>query len=133
MESAIGTPARFITASTGSALASVPQNLSAVQALELLEQDQQVYLLDVRTFQEYQQIRLDGATLIPIDQLLRRIAELPKEQPILVVCAVGGRSYIAGKALRAMGHQEVYNLDGGLEAWRRAQLPLETGPEDRKK
>lgn len=114
---------------TGSALASVPQNLSAVQALELLEQDQQVYLLDVRTFQEYQQIRLDGATLIPIDQLLRRIAELPKERPILVYCAVGSRSSQVVNYLAKIGYGPVYNLNGGIWAWQLRGYPvLKGGP-----
>lgn len=111
------------------ALASVPQNLNAVQARELLEKDQQVYLLDVRTFQEYQQVRLDGAQLIPIDQLLRRIAELPKDQPILVYCAVGSRSSQVVSYLARIGYGPVYNLSGGIWAWQLRGYPvLKGGP-----
>lgn len=108
-------------------LASVPQNLSAVQALELLEKNKQVYLLDVRTFQEYQQIRLDGATLIPIDQLLRRIAELPKDKPILVYCAVGSRSSQVVNYLAKIGYGPVYNLTGGIWAWQLRGYPVLNG------
>jgi len=64
---------------------------------------------------------------------MRGRLDVPKEQPILVVCAIGGRSYIVSKTLLAMGHHEVYNLDGGIESWWRAGLPVETGSEDRKK
>lgn len=111
------------------ALASVPQNLSAVQAREMLEKNDQVYLLDVRTFQEYSQIRLAGANLIPIDQLLRRIAELPKDRPILVYCAVGSRSTQVMNYLAKIGYGPVYNLNGGIWAWQLRGYPvLKGGP-----
>lgn len=111
------------------ALASVPQNLSAVQALELLEKNKQVYLLDVRTFQEYSQIRLEGANLIPIDQLLRRIAELPKDRPILVYCAVGSRSSQVVNYLAKIGYGPIYDLNGGIWAWQLRGYPvLKGGP-----
>lgn len=110
-------------------LASVPQNLSAVQAREMLEKNDQVYLLDVRTFQEYSQVRLAGATLIPIDQLLRRIAELPKNRPILVYCAVGSRSTQVMNYLAKIGYGPVYNLNGGIWAWQLRGYPvLKGGP-----
>lgn len=108
-------------------LASVPQNLSAVQAREMIEKDTQVYLLDVRTFQEYSQIRLAGANLIPIDQLLRRIAELPKDRPILVYCAVGSRSTQVVNYLAKVGYGPVYNLNGGIWAWQLRKYPVLTG------
>jgi len=51
----------------------------------------------------------------------------------MLLCAVGGRSYIAGKVLISRGYREVYNLDGGIEAWRRAGFAVLKGPEDREK
>lgn len=111
------------------ALAAVPENLSAVQAREMIEEDPQVYLLDVRTFQEYSEVRLEGAQLIPIDQLLRRIAELPKERPILVYCAVGSRSTQVVNYLAKIGYGPVYNLNGGIWAWQLRKYPvLKGGP-----
>ena len=109
------------------------KSVSGAEAQTMINQKENLLVIDVRTPQERAQVRLSGSELIPIGDVMRGRLVVPKEQPILVVCAVGGRSYIASKALLAMGHQEVYNLDGGIEAWRRAQLPVETGPEDRKK
>ena len=109
--------------------ASVPQSLSAVQARELLDNNRQVYLLDVRTFEEYQQLRLDGASLIPIDQLLQRIAELPRDRPILVYCAVGSRSSQVVNYLAKVGYGPIYNLSGGIWAWQLRGFPvLQGGP-----
>lgn len=111
------------------ALAAVPQNISAVQAREMIEKDSQLYLLDVRTFQEYSEIRLEGATLIPIDQLLRRIAELPKDRPMLVYCAVGSRSTQVVNYLAKIGYGPIYNLNGGIWAWQLRKYPvLKGGP-----
>jgi rhodanese-related sulfurtransferase len=49
---------------------------------------------------------------------------LPKDKPILLVCAVGGRSYVAAQVMSRQGFQEVYNLSGGISAWVKAGLPL---------
>ncbi|PLX87991.1 MAG: rhodanese-like domain-containing protein [Desulfuromonas sp.] len=111
----------------GAACASVPQNISAVQARDMIAGDSQIYLLDVRTFQEYSQVRLAGAHLIPIDQLLRRIAELPKDQPILVYCAVGSRSTQVVNYLAKIGYGPVYNLNGGIWAWQLRGYPVLKG------
>jgi rhodanese-related sulfurtransferase len=116
-------------AAGGPALASVPQNLTASQAREMIEQDSQLFLLDVRTFPEYQQVRMKDAQLIPIDQLLRRIAELPKDRPILVYCAVGSRSTQVVNYLAKNGYGPVYNLNGGIWAWQLRGYPvLKGGP-----
>jgi rhodanese-related sulfurtransferase len=119
----------LLLAGAGSVLASIPQNLTASQARDLIEQDSQVFLLDVRTFPEYQQVRMKDARLIPIDQLLRRIAELPKDRPILVYCAVGSRSSQVVNYLAKNGYGPVYNLNGGIWAWQLRGYPvLKGGP-----
>lgn len=74
-------------------------------------------------------MRLTNSQFVPIGEVMRGRLNVPKDTPLLVVCAVGGRSYIVSKALIAMGHKEIYNLDGGIEAWWRAGYPVETGPE----
>jgi len=107
--------------------ASVPQNITAVQARELIEAQKDLYLLDVRTLQEYSEVRLEGATLVPIDQLLRRIAELPKDRPILVYCAVGSRSSQVVNYLAKVGYGPVYNLKGGIWAWQLRKYPVLKG------
>jgi rhodanese-related sulfurtransferase len=119
--------------STKEAVEKQFKSISSRQAQEMMAQKKDLLVLDVRTPQERNQVRLVDSTLVPIGDVMRGRLDVPKEQPILVVCAIGGRSYIVSKTLLAMGHHEVYNLDGGIESWWRAGLPVETGPEDRKK
>lgn len=109
------------------AAAGVARDLSVPEAVDLLRKDSRVYLLDVRTPGEYRQVRLEGAHLIPIDQLLRRVGELPRDRPILVYCTVGARSSQVFRYLAAQGYSEVYNLSGGLSAWQLRGLPVLKG------
>lgn len=109
------------------ALAAPARNISAAEAAQLLQREKRVYLLDVRTPGEFMQLRLDGAHLIPIDQLLRRIGELPKDRPILVYCAVGSRSSQVAGYLAQQGYSEVYNLYGGISAWQLRGYPVLQG------
>jgi rhodanese-related sulfurtransferase len=110
------------------AAAGVARDLSVAEARDLLQKDASVYLLDVRTPGEYLQVRLAGARLVPIDQLLRRVGELPRDRPILVYCTVGARSSQVFRYLAAQGYPEVYNLYGGISAWQLRGLPVQQGP-----
>jgi len=66
---------------------------------------------------------LPNARNIPLAELGQRAAELPKGKPVLVCCATGARS---GRAAASLGKdgREVFNLAGGLQAWREAGLPV---------
>lgn len=113
----------------GFALAAVAKNVSPSEAYQLVEQREGLFLLDVRTFGEYRQARLEGARLIPIDQIMKRISELPTDKPILVYCAVGSRSAQVVNYLARRGYPEVYNLYGGIYSWAQKGLPiLQGGP-----
>jgi phage shock protein E len=106
------------------ATAAVSRNVQPRDAVALLSQRQPVFLLDVRTPGEYRQGHLDGAHLIPIDQLGKRLAEIPRDRPVLVYCAVGSRSAQVYSYLARRGYPEVYNLDGGIYAWAAQGYPL---------
>lgn len=108
-------------------MAGVARDVTVTQAREMLEKNPQIFLLDVRTPGEYRQVRLEGARLIPIDQLLQRLGELPKDRPILVYCTVGARSSQVFRYLAGQGYPEVYNLYGGLSAWQLRGLPVVKG------
>lgn len=129
MRSRLFLPMLFLLAALAvPAVAGVARDISAADARTMLQEDPRVYLLDVRTAGEYFQVRLDGAHLIPIDHLLQRIGELPKDQPILVYCTVGARSSQVVNYLARQGYPEVYNLRGGLSAWMVRNLPVLQGP-----
>jgi rhodanese-related sulfurtransferase/rubrerythrin len=74
-------------------------------------------LLDVRQPGEYEQGHLPGARLIPLKELPSRLGELHKNKPVIVYCAVGGRSRAAAQLLSGRDFTEVYNLRGGIKAW----------------
>ena len=48
----------------------------------------------------------------------------PQDKPILLICAVGGRSLALGQIMSKNGWNEIYNLKGGISAWKEAELPL---------
>ena len=108
-------------------LAVAASNIDVQAAQRLLKERRDVYLLDVRTPGEYQQMRLADAHLIPIDQVTRRIDEIPKNRPVIIYCAVGSRSAQVFNFLARKGYQEVYNLDGGIYAWAQRGLPILQG------
>ncbi|MBI5483574.1 MAG: rhodanese-like domain-containing protein [Deltaproteobacteria bacterium] len=101
------------------------RNISSREAKALLEKDRNVYLLDVRSPQEYSQGKLAGSALIPVGQLERRLAEVPKDKPVLVYCAVGSRSGYAAGLLARRGHKEVYNMTDGIVGWYRNGFPVQ--------
>jgi len=101
------------------------KNIMSPEAKKLVEQKKNVYLLDVRTPQEYAQAKLKGSVLIPINEIERRVNEVPKNRPILVLCAVGSRSNLVAGFLVNKGYGEVYNLTDGLVGWYRNGFPLD--------
>jgi adenylyltransferase/sulfurtransferase len=76
-----------------------------------------VVLLDVREPFEHDIARIDGATLLPLGELPDRIAELPRDKEIIVMCKSGTRSAHATAFLQEQGFRDVYNLAGGITAW----------------
>jgi rhodanese-related sulfurtransferase len=83
------------------------------------------FVLDVRRHEEWVEKRLRGATLIPMDQLNDRIEEMPDDQVIYVICAVGGRSARVAEALRRAGYDAV-NVAGGVNKWVEEGRPFES-------
>ncbi len=84
-------------------------------------------VLDVRDAAEFATGHLPKARHIPLDQLSNRIEEIGKykEKPVLVTCRSGPRAGAAVRLLKKAGFTTVYQLKGGLGAWREASLPLE--------
>jgi len=74
-------------------------------------------LIDVREPFEYEIARIDGAKLIPLGEISERLDELSGEQPIVVHCHSGKRSAQAARLLQQRGFANVYNLEGGIDAW----------------
>ena len=98
-------------------------SLDTLGATRLIN-DTEATVLDVRASGEFEAGHLPNARNIPLDDLERRAGELPAGRPVIVCCATGSRSAKAAASLRKAGRQDVFNLDGGLNAWRQAGLPV---------
>lgn len=97
---------------------------------EYLEQGQDPVLLDVRGLDEWERGHLKGAVHIPRGELERQAeATLPdKSREVIVICAGGVRSLLAGETLKAMGYEKVISMEGGYGDWEDAHLPAEIPP-----
>jgi rhodanese-related sulfurtransferase len=86
------------------------------------------FLLDVREPSEVEAGYIAGAVNIPVRDLLKNLDKLPGlNDPIVIYCGSGHRGALAMSALRILGYTDVKNLGGGTGAWKKAELPLETG------
>jgi rhodanese-related sulfurtransferase len=84
-------------------------------------------VIDVRNEDEYAEERIPGVRLIPLSELGDRVEEVPADQRVYVVCAAGGRSLAAARALNQAGFDTV-SVKGGTKAWAAEGRPVESGP-----
>ena len=96
--------------------------LAAVQLIN----HQDALVLDVREDVEYDAGHIANAKHIPVGKIEGRLQELEKfkSKPIVVVCRSGMRSNRACPVLRKHGFTNVHNLEGGINAWQQASLPV---------
>ena len=74
-------------------------------------------VVDVREPWEVELCRIDGSVSIPLGELARRMDELPRERPLVLVCHHGGRSQHAAMLLEGARFAQLHNLAGGVESW----------------
>jgi len=104
--------------------AGVAKDITSTEAKTIMDKKKNAYLLDVRTPDERRQGYISGSVLIPIDMVGKRLAEIPKNRPVIVYCAVGSRSRSVAQALANNGYPEVYNMRDGIYGWYRNGLPV---------
>lgn len=102
------------------------KGVNAAEAVRLFNDG--AYLLDVRTAGEFKDGFIGEATNISVTELGSRIGNLPadKDAPLLVYCQTGARSSRAAGILTKNGYTDVYNLAGGIMAWKNAGYPIST-------
>lgn len=108
--------------------AQVKTNLSAPEFENGISNKDSVQVLDVRTPGEFEGGHIKGALLADWNnktEFERRIQFVDKHKPVYVYCLAGGRSAAAAKEMRANGYLNVYELNGGINAWKAASKPLE--------
>ena len=95
---------------------SLPE-ISPQELKQKLDENDPVFLLDVREQSEYDIVHLEDAQLIPLNTLPHHIDSLPSDQEIVVFCHHGQRSLYATAFLHQNGYTEAKNLIGGIDQW----------------
>jgi sulfur-carrier protein adenylyltransferase/sulfurtransferase len=91
--------------------------MSAQELRRKMDTREPFELIDVREPFEYEIARIDGAKLIPLGEITERVDELQRDRPIVVHCHSGQRSAQAVRLLQQRDFADVYNLEGGIDAW----------------
>jgi glyoxylase-like metal-dependent hydrolase (beta-lactamase superfamily II)/rhodanese-related sulfurtransferase len=99
------------------------QDLGQLSVTQLHEQRASLLMLDVREPGEWQEGHIAGAVHMPFYTIEARLAELDAAQPSAVICGSGQRSAVAAAMLQRHGFQRLFNVSGGMEAWKQARLP----------
>jgi rhodanese-related sulfurtransferase len=88
-----------------------------------LMNDHNATVIDVRAPAEFDAGHVANSKNIPLEDVSKRLGELAKDKPVIVVCQTGPRASKAAASLREAGFAQVFVLDGGVNAWKEAGLP----------
>lgn len=92
-------------------------DVSVDEALRLW-QSKEAVIIDVRTPGEYRDGHIPGVVNIPLDELERRLNEVPKDKKVVLICRTGSRSAQGTRLLRSKGFTNVFNSTGGMSTWK---------------
>ena len=109
----------------------IPQ-LDVQQAADMLSQADSegrgALLVDVREKNELEAVRAPGVVHVPLSTFAEASGSLPRDRPILFICASGKRSLVAAEYLQRNGYSDVANVAGGTIEWHKRGLPTLSGP-----
>lgn len=105
---------------------ALPREISVAEASAM--RDAGAFILDVRQPEEWNEVHIPGATLIPLGELASRVSEIPADQEIVVVCRSGNRSQQGRDILLSAGFENVTSMAGGVNQWSAAGFETTTGP-----
>jgi rhodanese-related sulfurtransferase len=118
-----GVPARAVHAPTDSPLAIAPEDVQRYR-----EAGEEVVVIDLRPAEAFRRGRVARAQSLPLGDLRRRLGEVPRTGRVVLYAATPEEAAAAYQALRDAGHRNVMVLAGGLSAWLRLGLPVESAP-----
>jgi rhodanese-related sulfurtransferase len=105
---------------------AAPPMVTPQQVHELqVKKDPALFVLDVRSPEEFAAGHVPGAVNIPHDQVASRLAEIPKNKEVVLYCRSGRRSGLAAEALEANGYKDLRLMQGDMPGWEKAGLPVE--------
>ncbi|MEY4491006.1 MAG: Thiosulfate sulfurtransferase PspE precursor [Pseudomonadota bacterium] len=99
--------------------------ISPTEAVQCMNREKGV-VIDVCSADEFAQGHVKGATHVPLDELEARLGKVVKNKntPLIMVCAAGVRAKRAQAIAQKLGYEKVHSLQGGLKAWKEANLPV---------
>jgi sulfur-carrier protein adenylyltransferase/sulfurtransferase len=99
---------------------NIMKTISVKELSELIENQKDIFLLDVRNLGEYETCKLENAVLIPMNSIPTSVKHIPKDKKVIVHCHHGMRSASVIQYLeQSHGFENLYNLTGGIDAWAR--------------
>jgi rhodanese-related sulfurtransferase len=99
--------------------------ISPTEAVQCMNREKGL-VVDVCSAEEFAASHINGAVNVPLDQLEAKLSAVAKNKstPLILVCAAGARSKRAQAMAQKLGYEKVHSLQGGLTAWKEANLPL---------
>lgn len=107
-----------------------PHEISPSDVVKKVRDNKDVILLDVRTLEEYEEIHLKGALLLPVQELSQEtltsigLGEDAKDKEIVLYCRSGARSQTAYNVMKSLGYTNIKSVAGGMIHWQEDQYPL---------
>ena len=94
------------------------QEITATELKNRMDSGDDIQLIDVRQPDEYAFAKIEGAKLIPLGEIIKRMDEIDDSRETVIHCKMGGRSARAIEALQRAGYKgDLKNLKGGITAW----------------
>ena len=99
--------------------------ISPTEAVQCMNREKGL-VIDVCSAEEFAASHINGAVNVPLDQFEAKLpaAAKNKSTPLILVCAAGARSKRAQAMAQKLGYEKVHSLQGGLTAWKEANLPI---------
>ena len=111
------TPAAASAAPASSAARQLPSMTAAALVEHQAKHADHLFVLDVRSPEEFSEGHVPGAVNVPYDQIAARIAEVPKNKDVVLYCRSGRRAGIAAEVLAANGYSRLSHLEGDMPGW----------------
>jgi rhodanese-related sulfurtransferase len=115
------------------AVSAEAPSITPLELEALRSSGQAPVVIDVRTAGEYASGHIPGAIHIPFDEVATRISEVEAPNGVALYCMMGPRARKGEAALLGAGYTSVRHLDGGLAAWKAADLPVESGQSSKRR
>jgi hydroxyacylglutathione hydrolase len=112
---------------------AMPLEQSGVYTVDGLHENlkrEELFVLDVREKDEYAEGHIPGAVNIYVGELEKRLGEIPSDRPVVSVCSTGNRAGLGVSILERGDFKKVYNLIGGMTAWKEKGYPEGRGYKD---